>query len=794
MSLQVEPSKHTSESIEDLMKLIKERIISALPKCLFCDHQMDPLGEIDHLNRCVNASRNDKDQQLLDKDQQLHDKDQQIARLLQLLNISAATQSTSSATTSTTSTTTTTSTPKSNQSKSDLKQRRNEQDNIKKTLDNYANSRLKCFNSAPIRDVITGNIVQGGNAVCQSPDATLMLKVLVSIGDEKIVYCRAAHCHKEESINFLKKSYPVLEQNVPITLVNLPHIILSKIVENLNDNIDRIFVTLVCKKWYDERSKYLSFNIKNFNMIDNDHDQIYLNSYRSLLVNSISQKSNCSLVVSSKRYNNDYLITLGKYILIYKKEVNITIINKVINLDQLYDFENIQSNISKVILNNAIIDRSINDEDAFIIFERFYEAISQSNVTYLNGYQSLIYKLPVNLKKLKFSNRFNQALVPGCLPPNLESIDFGHSFNQPIEKGVLPNTLKKLSLGDSFNQYLVPGVLPESLKVLKFTEVNFQDILQIGSLPSNLEIIQYSGHHAPIGEGILPNSLQQLIYVPISWVPAIKLLTNLKVLKFYQYREEPGLTLDLNHLPSSLTELDIRNKVKLTSVISPSIRCLDIENSEYDINEIFMNDRSLYHFENLMVMVNSLKSKSLDNLKIDTLFLSSREDAEEQEITIDLIPFGVETLKLDLYQIKLKYPIPPSVKKLFVFKFDGRSPALEHIIEADAIPRSVEEFVVENHYGHLEEFNFNNFPQTIQSLTLPSQTIPKNIKLPNNLILSPNDYEKFNIRKLDDHHYILLCQQPYIIASILNDSQLSKLNIQTLQLLFLNNKSIKNKL
>ncbi|EFA86105.1 hypothetical protein PPL_00665 [Heterostelium album PN500] len=58
MSLQVEPSKHTSESIEDLMKLIKERIISALPKCLFCDHKMDPLGEIDHLNRCINASRN----------------------------------------------------------------------------------------------------------------------------------------------------------------------------------------------------------------------------------------------------------------------------------------------------------------------------------------------------------------------------------------------------------------------------------------------------------------------------------------------------------------------------------------------------------------------------------------------------------------------------------------------------------------------------------------------------------------------------------------------------------------
>ncbi|EFA84168.1 hypothetical protein PPL_03242 [Heterostelium album PN500] len=49
MSLQVEPSKHTSESIEDLIKLIKERIIST-PKCLFCDHQMDPLGKIDHLN------------------------------------------------------------------------------------------------------------------------------------------------------------------------------------------------------------------------------------------------------------------------------------------------------------------------------------------------------------------------------------------------------------------------------------------------------------------------------------------------------------------------------------------------------------------------------------------------------------------------------------------------------------------------------------------------------------------------------------------------------------------------
>ncbi|EFA80495.1 hypothetical protein PPL_07331 [Heterostelium album PN500] len=175
MSLQVEPS-HTSESIEDPMKLIKERIISTLPKT--------------RLLQLLNSNQNQY--------------------FAQQLTVPAATRKTS-----TTSTTTTTSTPKSNQSKSDLNKEEMNRINIKKILDNDANSRLKCFN----RDVITGNIVQGGNAVCQSPDSTLMLKVLVSICDEKIVYCRAAHCHNEESINFLKKSYPVLEQNVPITLV-----------------------------------------------------------------------------------------------------------------------------------------------------------------------------------------------------------------------------------------------------------------------------------------------------------------------------------------------------------------------------------------------------------------------------------------------------------------------------------------------------------------------------------------------------------------------------------------------
>ncbi|EFA78971.1 hypothetical protein PPL_08439 [Heterostelium album PN500] len=100
-----------------------------------------------------------------------------------------------------------------------------------------------------------------------------------------------------------------MDDNKTNILVNLSHLLLSKIVNYLEDNIDRIVFTLVCKRWFEERDKYLYFNTDHIYMINHQNNsKHHLNSYRSSINQSLSQKSNCRLIINDKAFKCDYVL------------------------------------------------------------------------------------------------------------------------------------------------------------------------------------------------------------------------------------------------------------------------------------------------------------------------------------------------------------------------------------------------------------------------------------------------------------------------------------------------------
>ncbi|EFA75746.1 hypothetical protein PPL_10800 [Heterostelium album PN500] len=527
-------------------------------------------------------------------------------------------------------------------------------------------------------------------------------------------------------------------------LVNLPHILLSNIVDNLKDNIDKICFSLVCKRWFDNRNRYLLFNTKNFYCNYKDRSKITMNSYRSLIFESLNQKKQRTMFVTKDKnyiYHYDYTI----------------------DYDSIESIDEIDQNIVKVIESREMILR----EDSDKLYTRLYELIGKSNVTGLRKCMTLKYGIPMNITSLAFSYYFNEALFKGCFPPNLKKLKFVGQFNQVIEVGVLPDTLESLEIGH-LNQILEPGVLPTSLKILRITGSAPDNYLKVGSLPPNLEEFIQNGAYINIDSNVLPNSLITLGKVPLPWMKSIKPLENLRSL---MVRRSTGC-LDLSDLPQSLTRLDIFHSLSVLKSLPTSIKHLNIAYSEYDIDELFP-DRSLYHFESLQV--SPFKQESLDGLDIKRLLMEDDSVGEENSLaTLRVIPFGVETLDIDV-QCNFKFnqnSLPSSLKTLNVYHMNS-------FIHPGIIPNSVNHLIIQVPRCdiHIAE---GILPDSVQNIELKQVVFPTS-SIVDNISFEDYNFNKCSIRKLDDQYYIVFGHQknkPFLIASLFHKSMfLDRVNV-----------------
>ncbi|EFA78724.1 hypothetical protein PPL_08185 [Heterostelium album PN500] len=527
------------------------------------------------------------------------------------------------------------------------------------------------------------------------------------------------------------------------SLVNFSHLLLSKIVGYLTDNIDKICFSLVCKRWFDDRDKYLAFNIDSLKLQHNNkYPEFFLNSYKDLLLRSLSTKNNCDLYIS-----NDILNAINY--------------DYILNKNNIKDIQTLPRNI------NTLLVRGTGDEH----HADLSRLLLYSNVVHIYGCWGLpLGGFPIGIKTIVF-NKFNQRLTPGFFPEGIRKINLGYNFNQPLEAGHLPSTLKYLGLGDLFDHAIAPGTLPSGLEHLYFGFV-YNQPFEAGSLPDSLRILRLSSKfNQPLGRDVLPPllndleicrnfksslhslpaSLEKLKFHNFSnlWIPKIQSLSNLKYLMLIG---EDTFELNPGDLPENIESLSLHKCTIHGSAIPKSVKSLNISFTEYLYEEIFPVGVN-FHFEELVIGNVKLDKHSLDNVKINQLCLDHYfHDLEEGSI-----PHGIETVSLG-HNINLAIPpgvLPNSVKQL----------VLADTYEADSlkrgsIPPSVENLSLKSYFANMTTIEDGVISDSVKTLSLDC-TLSGFKSIPNtivniNLTSINYDYRVLcKIRKLDDNYYLI---------------------------------------
>ncbi|EFA75764.1 FNIP repeat-containing protein [Heterostelium album PN500] len=554
-------------------------------------------------------------------------------------------------------------------------------------------------------------------------------------------------------------------------IVNLSHLILNKIISYLDDNIDIICFSLVCKRWYKDRDKYLLFNTDSIDLfslnttdINQNHKHFNLPSYQNTFMKSVQSKTDCLLVIGYKTYHNyDY------------------------HFDDARNLKSIPSNVSVVSLDTDIVIQQNQ--------EYLYRLLSESqSVTMLKGCRTLKYGLPKSIKSIEFHN-FNEPLVQGSLPNSLEVLDFGRGFKQEILPGVLPNALRTLTLNNydyeiqpgvlpvgllefslnfynfllkpgvlpvgllkcylySYNFEIIPGVLPQGLLNFSLESSNgYQYQMQPGVFPSSIEFLSFENYSQPNQEDLQYSAESCL---PISWLQEISTLPNLQSLFIYfPYQEGDGNTIfNVNYLPPTIKSFDfIVPRTILRGTMPTSLKKFYFE--DYTFKDEIFPETSQYHLE-LLEYENKIIHAIPSNIKINEIIV--RGNSKEQKITI---PSGVGKIKfyidwsnsngkiMDFDDNGATNDQSCSLRELCVFSFKDR-PKVN-------LPNTIE--LLDLGWSDLNE-TLDLVPSSVRTLVYKYQshiniTIPNTVKTITNIIGNFGFNHKQTIRKLDDNYYLL---------------------------------------
>ncbi|EFA75812.1 hypothetical protein PPL_10867 [Heterostelium album PN500] len=598
-----------------------------------------------------------------------------------------------------------------------------------------------------------------------------------------------------------------------------------------NDNIDIICFSLVCKRWYNERDKYLIFNtdlinlfaLKNTNIYQNN-EHFKLPSYHNIFLKSIQSKMNCKLVLSKSLYQyQKYDYHYGKLtVLMYNYEDDSRKLKSIpSNVSTIYNYtENIQENI--------------------------YRLLSESqSVTKFDGCGTLKYGLPKSIKSIRFKYDFDEPLVKGSLPNSLEVLKFNAPIEQEIPPGVLPDGLVKLTLTnyefvippgvlpnglyklnlDSCEYEIPPGVLPYGLRKLNLSSYQYEvrpgvlpsgllelilgckHEIQAGVLPNGLQKFTLDGYQYEIQPGVLPSSLKHfslcdtplnddLQYtidsttfedsvlmkscLPISWLQAISSLSNLQSLDIYvpKHNRQDITVFNVNYLPRTLESLYLRLQSKdsvLKGTMPTSLRIFHLDHCQFKVDEIFPETKQ-YYFE-VFDFGNDNILPIPSNIKIDTLFISG----EPRESTISL-PSRIRSISLFM-------EVSGSNENIFDFGNTDQTCSLKELrlptfkegAPKVKLPNTIEYMDIGKNF--LDDLHL--IPPTLNTLVFRNlskinNTVPETIKSITNIIHRFESYQTQTIRKLDDNYYFMCSENDIspkgnLIAKIFHQSKFEKI-------------------
>ncbi|EFA76194.1 hypothetical protein PPL_10411 [Heterostelium album PN500] len=494
--------------------------------------------------------------------------------------------------------------------------------------------------------------------------------------------------------------------------------VLYSTATRIPDNLDRICWSLVCKRWFDNRDKYLLFNTDEISLMSNYNNYnsaapFHLQSYKSIYLKSIDKKRDCI-----------FNIGLGyPYCPKYDYSIEYRAFKKI---------DSIPSNVTTVILDDNFLSNSRHN---LIDSEHLSKLLSQSpNVKELQNCKTLKYKLPEEIQTLSIHSRSFEELTANNIPRGIKNITLKvNHFKQQIGRGVLPEGLESICFGSEYRIKIEPDVLPSSLKHL-YLESDLTK-LKKQSLPANLEVLQLPKENS-INKLLLPNTLHTILEISSCYIPTLMKFPHLTTLSFY----DSSSSLDINELPPNLTNLSFSGDYQLKCAIPPTITHLDIKNCRFESSEI-LPKTSNYRFE--ILISPKCPELQMTNVHISKLALNSLID-----ITPGMITPGIESLDLSMTTSKIYVgSIPESVKHLSL----NMTTENYH----NVIPETVE--TLELH--RTDSLTANSIPKTLKTLIIPFskstlQFIPRPLP-PNIIFCETNLQHASHIRKLDHQYYLL---------------------------------------
>ncbi|EFA83545.1 hypothetical protein PPL_02610 [Heterostelium album PN500] len=508
----------------------------------------------------------------------------------------------------------------------------------------------------------------------------------------KSCHIRRLKHQKKNQLNLIYSESRLMSQQHNI-FEDLPFLILRAIVNRINDNIDRVCFSLVCKRWFDNRDKYLLFNANTLKTIPTLRDDSECNtksnvlgSYQSIYSNSLEFKDNATMIIldNHTQFFTDY------YDFVYDHYI----------LSQY----GIPSNVRSLFISTRVDLRD--------------DALLSSNITNIIGYKSFKLKLPPTTKILHVGSTIREILTKDCFPSGLEQLNLKFLRNQ-ITKGMLPDGLKSIHFELEQDQPIEPGVLPSSLLKLTLINAKPNQLIKMGVLPPNLEYLRINGNKPPnISESYLPQTLQTLESIPSSWIPLIKSLPNLTTLVLENPDPIKENVLNLSDLPPTLTSLSFNSEYHLTSALSPTIKYLylhRIHNNNgvqlYDFKEIFP-ETIQYHLIELTAF--SLPESVLPNLKIDK-FIHANES-----LFSDLPLLNVDHMEVKVIQ-RIEQSIIKSTMNLPTLPYGTKylQISLEELVQNPlTIPTSVETLEIVQATQTLKKLAIYVIPDFVRTLII----------------------------------------------------------------------------
>ncbi|EFA86285.1 hypothetical protein PPL_00072 [Heterostelium album PN500] len=251
------------------------------------------------------------------------------------------------------------------------------------------------------------------------------------------------------------------DNNINHLLVNTPLHILNNIIKLLDDNLDRICFSIVCKRWYQEKEHYLVFLHDN-SFIDKlclNVDNNYLNCFKSFqniieyTVNKHLNNENLRLNDNENRVYNDTNVKLD----VYDGRDRNTVFNHDI------DYEYIKINICDWFITEGYFPPKVR--------ELHIGSVEMDSLNFGYGV------IPKTVKILRFTEQPDHH---SYIPPSVELLQIDHR----------PPWYKEIS-------FLYKFKFPKSLRELFINSKDLTNDHPINSLPEHIVTIRVKFDEGP---------------------------------------------------------------------------------------------------------------------------------------------------------------------------------------------------------------------------------------------------------------------------------------------------------